>query len=108
MADKSKHIPNDYYEAIVQVRPKKKDVLIFVANQVEKRKDVFISEVKVKEEGYDIFISSQKFARALGKKLKNRFGGTLKLSHTLFSRDRTSGKDIYRATVLLRLQEEDI
>ena len=105
MSNKQRKRAANYYEAIIQLRPKDEEVLHFIIDEVEKRKEVFISEVKPCKTGYDIYVSSQKFARALGKKLKDRFKGVLKITKTLFSRDRQTSKTLYRATVLFRLEE---
>jgi|SRR3989344_1100284 len=95
----------DYFQAIIQLRPNDEKLLNFVLSQVKERKYVFISkEVKLKT-GIDLYISDQKFARALGKKLKKSFKGKLILSRQLHTRDRMSSKDIYRVTVCFRLDE---
>ena len=95
----------DYYEAIIQLRPYKKEVLDFVRNKIAKRKNVFISKETELKTGIDLYISSQKFARALGKKLKKSFKGELKTTRKLFSRNRQTSKDIYRVTVCFRLKQ---
>tara|TARA_Y100000310_G_scaffold167610_2_gene167547 strand:+ start:32398 stop:32715 length:318 start_codon:yes stop_codon:yes gene_type:complete len=105
MKKKQQHRASNYFEATIQLRPKSPVLLEFVVNEVEKRKDVFISEVKTCKTGFDVLISSQRFARSLGKKMKDRFKGELKVTKTLFSRDRQSSKTLYRATVLFRLEE---
>ena len=54
-------------------------------------------------------ISSNKFARALGKKMKKSFKGVLKESKKLFGRDKMKSRDLYRVTVCFRkLYEEDL
>ena len=95
---------DQYFEAKLQLRPFNKEVYDFVLKQVAKRKNVFISkEVKLKT-GIDIYLTSQRFARSLGKKLKDTFKGELKITRTLFSRDRLKSKLIYRGTVLFRME----
>lgn len=100
----------EYYEATIQIRPKNKEVLDFVITQIEKanREDVFISGVEEKKFGVDLKISSQKFARDLGKKLKKRFDGELKITKSLFKRHKQTGKILYRATICFRIKQEDL
>ncbi|MBS3107691.1 hypothetical protein J4468_02140 [Candidatus Woesearchaeota archaeon] len=93
-----------YYEAIIQLRPEKQEVLDFILSEVERRDDVFISKIEKLKTGIDIYISSQNFARSLGKKLKNKFKGDVKITRTIFGMQRDTGKIIYRGTVLFRLK----
>ncbi len=97
----------NYFEATIQLRPYKIEVDSWIEKQINKREDVFISrKVKVKG-GIDIYLSSQRFARALGNKLKKAFKGELKMSRTLFTQNRMTSKRVYRVTVLFRLKEEE-
>jgi len=95
---------NSYYEATIQIRPFNQQVLEYVVQEVAKRKDVFISKTKELKTGIDIFLSSQRFARTLGKKLKERFKGALTISKQINRLDRQTGVILYRATVLFRLK----
>ena len=98
-----KSMHNSYYEATIQIRPFNQ-VLEYVVQEVAKRKDVFISKTKELKTGIDIFLSSQRFARTLGKKLKERFKGALTISKQINRLDRQTGVILYRATVLFRLK----
>lgn len=99
-----KHMHNSYYEATLQIRPYNQEVLQFVIQEVGKRKDVFIAKTEELKTGIDIFLSSQKFARSLGKKLKERFNGALTISKQINRLDRQTGVILYRGTVLFRLK----
>lgn len=94
---------DQYYEAILQLRPKNKKVLDYVLKQIEKRKNVFISKRIELKTGIDLYMSDRKFTMALGKKLKKTFKGNVKLSRKLYGFDRVRGKKVYRVTVLFRL-----
>ncbi|MDD5178630.1 MAG: NMD3-related protein [Candidatus Nanoarchaeia archaeon] len=98
---------SNYYEAIVQIRPRSNEVLDFIGKEVEKRNDVFISKIVEKKFGYDVYLNSQRFTRnVLAKKLKAHFrNAEIKSSRALFSRSRMSSKEIYRSTILIRLKE---
>ena len=92
--------PN-YYQGILQLRDVNEDVVDFVYTQVKKRNDVAISKTVKLPNGFDFYMTSQKFLRALGKKLKESFGGEMKMSARLHTKK--NGKDLYRVNVLFRL-----
>ena len=96
----------DYFQAILQLRPNDEKLLNFVLAMIKERKNVKIAKKVVLKTGIDLYLSDQRFARALGQKLKKSFKGKLILSRQLHSRDRMSSKDIYRVTVCFRLNEE--
>lgn len=100
-------LSQSYYEAIIQLRPADKEIIDFIVKQTNERKGVFISKIEELKTGIDLYISSQRFARALGKKLKKRFrNGELVTSRKLFTVNRETGKKVYRVTVLFRLKEK--
>ncbi|MFH1455824.1 MAG: NMD3-related protein [archaeon] len=92
---------NNYWEAVIQLRPFDDEVFRFIQNQVKKRKSVFISRIFEVKGGVDIYLSSQRYARSIAAKLK-KFKGEVKVTHTLHTRDNMKSKDLYRATVLFR------
>lgn len=96
----------DYYEAIIQIRPKDREIFDFLIKQIEDRKNVSISKIVEKKYGNDIYISDKKFARTLGERLKKRFKGELKTSRKLHTRDRIKSKDVYRVTVCFRKEKD--
>lgn len=93
--------PN-YYQGILQLRNVNDEVIAFIRNQIKKRGDVAVTKAARLPKGVDLYITSQKFIRILGKKLKESFGGELKVSAKLHTRNR-QGKDLYRVNVLFRL-----
>lgn len=95
----------DYFEAIIQIRPRDVEILSFINNQIKKRGNVFISKIVDKKEGVDLYISDQRFARSIGKKLKESFKGELKTSRKLHSRNMIKSKNIYRVTVCFRKEQ---
>ena len=96
--------PSNYYEAIIQIRHKNQEVLNFVKTETKKRKDLLIIRESEFKYGLDLYLTSQRFARALGKKLKKRFDGELKLTRTLHTFDRKTSKKVYRVTISFRLK----
>ena len=92
--------PN-YYQGILQLRDVNDEILSFVKNQIAKRGDVAVTRTVRLSNGVDLYITSQKFIRIVGKKLRDRFGGELKISSKLHTRSK-EGKDLYRINVLFR------
>ena len=93
---------SQYFEGILQLRNTDKDVLDFVLNLVEKRDGVSVSKIEKVANGLDLYFTSQKFLQQVGKKLKGNFNGELKTSVKLFTRNRITGKEVYRVNVLFR------
>lgn len=92
---------DNYYEAVIQLRPETDAIMQFLHKQIEKA-GVKIQKIVRTDYGTDVYVTSQRFARAFGSKLKRMFKGTLKMSRLLFSKDRQTSKNIYRVTVLFR------
>ena len=98
---------DQYFEAKIQLRPYDKEVFDYIMREIDKRKGVFVSKIDELKTGVDIFLSDQKFARRLGKMLKDKYGGELKITRTLFSQDKLTSRLIYRGTVLFRLKKDE-
>lgn len=92
---------SNYFQGILQLRDVNDEILSFVHNQIKKRSDVAVTRTVKFPNGVDLYITSQKFIRILGKKLKESFGGELKTSSKLHTKNR-QGKDLYRVNVLFR------
>ena len=91
----------DYFQGILQLRNVNEEILSFVYNQIKKRGDVAVTRTVKYPNGIDLYVTSQKFIRLLGKKLKDSFGGELKISSKLHTRNK-QGKDLYRVNVLFK------
>ncbi len=96
-----------YFEGALQLRPYDEEAMRFIQNQLKNNPKVFISKIVEVGDGIDIYFSSQKFVRELGKRLKKSFKGELKISRTLFTRDRMTQKLVYRATVFFRIEPSE-
>ncbi len=96
---------DNYYEAILQLRPYNKRVLNYVKEQINLDKNALISREFKKKYGVDLKLTSKFFAMRIGRKLKSRFGGTIKISRTLYGVHRQTSKRLYRLTVCFRLPE---
>ena len=100
-------IPNNYFEAIIQIRPYNEEVFRFLKKRIEKREGVFISKIIELKTGIDIYVSSQRFARRLGTDMKKAFKGELKVTRKLHTESRQTSRKLYRATVLFRLTPKE-
>ena len=98
---KLKFSRSNYYQGILQLRDVNDEIFSFVHNQIRKRGDVVVTKTVNLENGKDLYLTSQKFIRIMGKKLKESFGGELKISSKLHTKSRT-GKDLYRVNALYR------
>jgi len=97
--------PQSYYEAILQLRNISQECLNFVRNQVKNKDNCsIVKEVKLKDKDYDIFLSNQRFARSLGNRMKKTFKGEVKTSRKTHTRNKQTSKDVYRVTVLFRME----
>ncbi len=88
-----------YYEGTLQLRNPHDAIIDFIISQMQGKKGVFIAKEERVKNGIDLFISSQHFLQNLGRRLKKQFGGTLKISTRIFTRNKLSSKDVYRVTV---------
>ena len=95
---------SNYFQGILQLRDVNDEILSFVHNQPKKRNDVAVTRTVKFSNGIDLYITSQKFIRILGKKLKESFGGELKTSAKLHTKNK-QGKDLYRVNVLFKLSK---
>ncbi|MBW2989566.1 60S ribosomal export protein NMD3 [Candidatus Woesearchaeota archaeon] len=94
----------EYYEGILQLRNPNIEAINFIINQFKNNPKVWIAKQKKVKTGIDLYISSNRFLMSLGKKLKRSFKGELKLSRKLITKNRMTSKNVYRVTILFRLQ----
>lgn len=95
----------EYFEAIIQLRPLDKGLYDWVKKDIENN-NVGISKEEVTKNGFDIYVDSNQYALSLGKKLKKRFDGKVTLSRALHSTHRLTSKQLFRVTLLFRLNEK--
>ena len=89
-----------YFEATLQLRLINKEIIDYVENQFRKAHIPIVDSGEVKN-GMDYKVADKRFTRALGKKLRQRYGGQVKETATLHTK--IKGKDAYRVTVLYRM-----
>ncbi|MEA3430780.1 MAG: NMD3-related protein [Nanoarchaeota archaeon] len=94
-----------YFEGVLQIRNPNDKIIDFISKAISKRQDIHISKTVELKTGVDFYLSSNKFLQIFSKKLFHRFGGEFKVSTKLFTRNKQTGKNVYRANVLLRLTD---
>ena len=91
-----------YFQGILQLRNPSKELIDFVRRTVTRDQRALIVREKKVRNGVDMYLSSQKYLRALGKKLPKVFPGEMKMTRTLHTVSK-EGKQLFRVTVLFRL-----
>jgi NMD protein affecting ribosome stability and mRNA decay len=91
----------NYYEGILQLREATDEVVDFVMADIDRQrpKGVFLTKVEKVRGGVDLYLSSKRYISNLGRQLYAMFGGEMKSSAQLYTRDHQSGKDVYRLNV---------
>jgi len=109
LCDTCSRTKSGYFEGIFQVRNKKNSNFPALIEKTQEkilaRKGVFVSKIIESKTGVDFYISSNKYLISLSKELWKQFGGEIKHSKKLFSRDHMTNKEVYRGTILLRLTD---
>ena len=95
-----------YYEAILQVRSKRKEILDLAVDMVyneidSSSSDFFTTEAGAVRGGYDFQLSSTEKARSVSRDLMIKFGGHVTETNTLVGRK--DGRDLLRHTFGVRL-----
>ncbi len=90
-----------YFEGILQLRNPNEDVIKFIENYfTAQNKSMVVTGRKKQPKGTDYHLSSNKHLKELGNLLKERFGGTLKISPHIHSYDHQKSRNIYRVNVM--------
>ena len=93
-----------YFEGILQLRDVDKEVIDYAVVEAKKQKQrgIFITKKLKVRNGFDIYLTKRRYIHEIAKELLDKFGGEIKASKKLFSRDKLRSKDIYRVNVLFR------
>jgi len=90
-----------YFEAVVQLRNVDEKVYRFALDAIEEN-EVYVGKKEYLKHGVDIYLGDKRFAQRLGALLQGKFGGLVKKSAKIFTRDQQTFKDVYRVTVLFK------
>ena len=104
-----------YYESVIQIRadervPSKDEIetidsiiISRIKKLSKKNMMAYITERMVLKEGVDYYVGSYKVALNLVNAIKEVFGGVMKESPKIAGRNKSTGKDLYRIWISLRL-----
>lgn len=101
---------SEYYEAIVQLRgfrdgeEARKEVRRSFEEELASLEEpsAFIARLEELKEGYNFYVGSAKAAKKCVLSLREKYGGEIKESASLYGKD-SNGRELYRTTYLLRL-----
>ena len=93
---------SQYYEAILQLRNSRKEIVDFIKSECKKNK-VMIAKTEKQKNGIDFYLSSKTFALSFSKKLVPRFGGKMESSAKLVGRKKD--RNLYRVSIIYTASE---
>jgi NMD protein affecting ribosome stability and mRNA decay len=102
------------YDAIIQIRiqseqdsPRLAEIMAFVnsydSNQQLKNAGNYISKTETTQNGYDLKVSNNIVLKNLTVELRSRYHFQIKLSKTLIGVDSSTGSQLFRHSILLKL-----
>jgi NMD protein affecting ribosome stability and mRNA decay len=95
-----KHIM--YFEGVLQLRGCTDEVIDWAHDEIIRAGKARIAKAKEVKGGVDIYLSSQHYMQSLGRQLQQRFGGIVKITGRLYTRDKMTSRDVHRMTVLFK------
>lgn len=97
----------DYFEAILQIRNPNNAAVDYVeaAIKAQSSRGVFSTKQKRTKSGIDYYMTEVKCTKTLATELQSKFGGELKISAKLHTRDKITSKEVYRVNAMLRLPD---
>jgi len=98
---------DQYYQGILQLRPRNKQLLNFALEEIKRHPQGELSKLVETNTGYDLYLTSNIFLIALGARLRKKFPGTLKKSRTLYGKHKMTSREIYRVTICFRMEEKE-
>ena len=100
------HKHPEYFEGILQLRDFSEKLYNYIHEIIERDskedKRARITKEKKVRGGVDLYFFSQKYIQQIGKKLKEKFKGELKVTSRLHSRHKITGKELHRVTVFFK------
>lgn len=112
ICDKCRMASSKYFEGRIQLRNDEssefENAAEYIRNKIEKKKNVFITKEEKVKNGIDFYITSQKFIQVVGNEMARKFGGELKITSSLHTKERQTSKDVYRVDVLFRLTDFNV
>lgn len=92
----------NYFEGTLQVRNEDDAVRRFIREYIT-RQEARITKTVEERNGTDYYLTSKAVVLHLAKALQERFGGLVKTSRKLFTRNKQTSKEVYRVTAFVEL-----
>ncbi len=93
----------DYFEGILQIRDGNQELITWVHNRIKTDGKARIAKEKKVTNGIDLYLNDQHYLQNLGRKIKEKFTGILKISMRQHTTDKMTSKLVYRVTVLFKM-----
>ncbi len=93
---------NKYFEGILQLRNITQEIIDLIEKKLNKTKELKISKIVEQKNGLDLYMTDKRKMERLALDLQKEFGGILKKSPQLFSKNRQTSKNIYRLNICLK------
>jgi len=93
----------DYFEGILQIREGNAELLNWIRDRIKSDGKARIAKEKKVTNGVDLYLSEQHYLQNLGRKIKEKFTGILKISKRQHTTDKMTSKLLYRVTVLFKV-----
>ena len=94
--------PPQYFEGVLQLRDVTDEVIDWAHDEIIRVGRARIAKAKEVRGGADIYLSDQHYMQGLGRQLREKFGGILKISGRQFMTDHMTSRQIYRMAVLFK------
>jgi NMD protein affecting ribosome stability and mRNA decay len=94
----------EYFEGELQIRNADDDVLDYIEKYCA-HNNIYITKAERTKDGFDMNVTDQKKIQNLGNHLQRHFGGVLKISPKIHTKNRQTGKDVYRVNVFYELPD---
>lgn len=94
-----------YYEAIVQFRGVREEIIDAFVHFISKEKDEAITDEKEIDSGLDFYVTGKRVAEQAVRSLVKDYGGTYLVSPKLYSLDKQTSKKLYRLTIIYKQPE---
>lgn len=98
-----------YFEATLQLRSANigllEESVQFLQTRVHnlRNRGMFVNKAERFEDGFDFYMTNRRIAQSLGKELQEHFGGKMKVSPRLFTRNKQTSKNVFRVNIYVEL-----
>lgn len=95
---------SNYFQGIMQLRLPTQNIIDYILDNLDKDNQKISKLVELKN-GADLYFVDKRYMKSLSVKVQKEFGGLMKESATLHTRDSQTSKELYRLTILIKFTE---